>query len=61
MKLIDSLKNAFNKNVNVIIGKPETHDASLFGGEDYLYYEDASIGRILIDTGLAKSWSEYGS
>lgn len=62
--LIQKIRERWNKDINVIIAdKVEDVDLSLFGrftffSEVLHYPPETSIGRILIDTGLAKSWSE---
>jgi hypothetical protein len=58
------IKKHWNKNVNVIIGKGLLKDdLSLFmknpPKEQILRYpKNTKIGKILIDTGIAKSWSQ---
>lgn len=57
--LIEQIRRSYNKNVNVLISdKHKDADLSLFGGDVLIYPKDTRIGRILIDTGIAKSWSE---
>lgn len=51
--------SSWNVNANIVIGRPFTKgDKILFGGESVKRYATASIGKILIDLGIAKSWSE---
>ena len=59
-KILEGIKKAYNKNINVIIGKGKISNNILFGkGEKVLMYpKGTKIARILIDTGLSKSWSQ---
>lgn len=58
--LIEKIRRSYNKNINVLISdKHDEADFSLFGSKEVLVYpKDTRIGRILIDTGIAKSWSD---
>ncbi len=58
--LIQKVRESYNKDINVIISdKHNELDFSLFGTRDVILYpKGTKIGRILIDTGLAKSWAE---
>ena len=57
---IQKLRGMWNKDINVIISdKYSKADFSLFAGEEVIVYpKDTKVGRILIDTGIAKSWAE---
>ena len=51
--------SSWNVNANIVIGKPFLKCyKELFGGEPVKRYGKTSIGKILIDCGIAKSWSQ---
>lgn len=57
---ISTVNSRWNKDFNVLISdKHDEADLSLFGNEEVMIYpKGTNIGRILIDSGLAKSWAE---
>jgi hypothetical protein len=61
MNTLESIKNSHNKEIQVVIGKPlRRWGRELFDQDVPIlrYPEGTKIGRIFIDTGIAKSWSE---
>lgn len=60
-KALETIKSAYNKEIQVVIGKPLRRWGRELFGEDapiLRYPPGTKIGRIFIDTGLCKSWSE---
>ena len=57
--ILDKVRKAFNKDINVNIGQPTIKDKTIFGTEEVLNYPSKTkISRILIDTGLAAGHSQ---
>lgn len=55
------LRSSYNKHANILISdnhRKADIDGFFFGEEVLVYPKGTSIGRIFIDIGLAKSWSE---